>query len=53
MVWYRRAADAGYTKASITLAFAVPLALGVEGDAAQAVVWFRRAADTGYTGAQL
>ncbi len=53
IVWYRKAAEAGYAPAQSNLASLYAEGLGVTKDQAQAVAWYRKAAEQGDARAQL
>jgi hypothetical protein len=52
-VWYRKAAEQGYTQAQCNLARMYQEGKGVEQDTAQAEAWFEKAAEQGVTRAYL
>jgi len=52
VVWFRKAAEQGYSNAQFYLGYCYYCGRGVSEDNTQAVVWFRKAAEQGYSDAQ-
>ena len=52
MVWYRKAADQGYSDAQLRLGALYESGFGVQRDYGQAKAWYQKAADQGNADAQ-